>query len=48
MEDEFVEYKECFKVGIRLPDSVSDGLKVEISEGKDTTVVCIKDNDCKS
>ena len=48
MEDGFVEYDECFEVSISLPYSVSDHLKVEISEGKETTFVCIKDNDSKS
>ena len=45
MEDEFVEYKECFEVGISLPYSVSG---LEIAEGKDTSVVYIDDNDSKS
>ena len=45
MEDEFVEHVECFKIGISLPYSVSGR---EIDEGKNTAVVCIKDNDSKS
>ena len=48
IEDDFVEYEECFEVGISLPYSVSNHLMVEISEDKDTAVVCIKDNDSKS
>ena len=47
-QDEFVENKECFEVGISLPDSVSSDLMVELDEGKDTAVVCIQDDDCKS
>ena len=48
MEDEFVEYDECFEVGISLSDSVSGGLMVEVDGGKDTAVVCIEDDDRKS
>ena len=48
MKDGFVEYDECFEVGISVQDSVSDHHKVEISEGKETAFVCIKDNDSKS
>ena len=47
-EDVFVEYDEYFMVGISFPYSVSNHLMVEISEGKDTAAVCIKDNDRKS
>ena len=48
MEDDFVEYEECLEVGISLPYSVRAHRKVEISEGRDTAAVCIKDNDRKS
>ena len=47
-EDEFVEHEECFEVDIIVPNSVSDQFMVELDEGKDTTVVCINDNDRKS
>ena len=45
MEDEFVEYVECFEVDISLQYSVRGR---EIAEGKDTASVCIEDNDRKS
>ena len=45
MQDEYVEYEECFEVGISLPDSVHSG--PEINEDN-STVVCIKDDDSKS
>ena len=48
IQDEFAENEECFEVGISLPDSVSSDLMVELDRSKDTAVVCIQDDDCKS
>ena len=48
IQDDFVEHKECFRIDISIPTSVSDRFMVELDEGKDTTVVCIKDDDHKS
>ena len=48
IQDDFVEHKECSKIGISIPTSVSDRFMVELDEGKDTTVICIEDDDRKS
>ena len=48
IQDEFAENEECFGVSISLPNSVSSGLMVELDGGKDTAVVCIQDDYCKS
>ena len=47
IQDEFLEYEECFVAVIRLPNLVS-GLRVAIAGGKDTAVVCIENDDSKS
>ena len=46
MQDDSVEYDECFEFSISLPDSVSD-LIVVIDEGRDTSTMCIEDDDSK-
>ena len=48
IQDDFVEYEECFEISIGVSKSVSNQLMVEIDGNKDTTVVCIEDNDSKS
>ena len=48
IQDEFLEYEECFVTVISLPNSVSGGLMVEVAGGKDTAVVCIENDDSKS
>ena len=47
IQDEFLEYEECFVTAISLPNSVSDSLMVEIAGGKDTALVCIENDDSK-
>ena len=47
IQDEFLEYEECFVTAISLPDSVSGSLMVEIAGGKDTALVCIENDDSK-
>ena len=45
IQDEFLEYEECFVTAISLPNSVSG--VVEIAGGKDTALVCIENDDSK-
>ena len=47
IQDESLEYEECFVTVISLPNSVS-GLMVEIAGDKDAAVVCIENDDSKS
>ena len=48
IQDEFLEYEECFIAIINLQNSVNGNLMVEIAGGKDTAVVCIENDDSKS
>ena len=48
IQDELLEYEECFVAVISLPNSVSGSLLVEIAGDKDTSVVCIENDDSKS
>ena len=48
VDDEFVEYEECFAVAISLPSPDTDDLLVSIADGNDTVTCCIEDDDSKS